>query len=137
MFVFSCRQLLVLGIFKKFFERIRNTAEQHKDFVRRYGLVGLFAFVWFPFYMTGPIVGCVIGFLLNIRPTFTIAAVLTGTYTAVLGWALLMFTFKVQLAPLGPYAAAVLLAILLLVLIGANTLHKAGKKKEKTDTNQQ
>lgn len=84
LFVFSWRHLLVVKGLKRIFEQIRRSAEAHEHKVRKYGVIGLFAFVWFPFWMTGPVVGCIIGFLLGLRAWINITVVLAGTYLAIL-----------------------------------------------------
>jgi uncharacterized membrane protein len=63
LFVFSWQHLLVIKWLKNTIERIHKAAEVHKSKIQRYGIIGLFVFVWFPFWMTGPVVGCVIGFM--------------------------------------------------------------------------
>jgi len=85
LFVFSWRHLLVIKRLKNVFERIQKSAETHKDKVQKYGVIGLFAFVWFPFWMTGPVVGSVIGFLLGLRVWLNMTVVLTGTCLAIVG----------------------------------------------------
>ncbi|MHC4125388.1 MAG: small multi-drug export protein, partial [Planctomycetota bacterium] len=59
LFVFSWRHLLVIKWLRNIFERTNKAAEAHKDKIQRYGIISLFIFVWFPFWMTGPVVGCV------------------------------------------------------------------------------
>ncbi len=124
LFVFSWRHLLVINWLKNIFERIRKTAEAKKPFVRKYGIIALFAFVWFPFWMTGPLIGSVIGFMLGLRVWLNIAIVLSGTYVAILGWALLLKQFHKSVASYSPYAAMVLMALLVIIIITANLLHK-------------
>lgn len=124
LFVFSFRHLLQLRWLKRSFDRIHRSAEMHKGKVQRYGIIGLFVFVWLPFFMTGPVVGCVIGFLLGLRIRANMAAVLTGTYTAIIGWAVFMRTIHEHAASTSSYAAAILLVLLGVLLVISRTLHK-------------
>jgi uncharacterized membrane protein len=124
LFVFSWRHLLVLKGLKKVFESIRKSAEAHKDKVQRYGVIGLFAFVWFPFWMTGPVVGCVIGFLLGLRPWLNMTVVLSGTYLAILAWAFFLRRFHDSVAAYSSQAAMVLMVLLIVVIIAGTLLHR-------------
>ncbi len=56
--------------------------------VRKFGIAGLIVFV--PFWMTGPVVGSIIGFLIGLRPWVNLALVLTTAYVAIGLWALLL-----------------------------------------------
>jgi uncharacterized membrane protein len=133
LFVFSWRHLLVLNWLKNIFERIHKAAEIHKVKVQRYGIIGLFFFVWFPFWMTGPIVGCVIGFLLGLRAWLNITVVLTGTYVAIFGWAFFLRQFHEQVASYSSYAAMVLMALLVIIIIlGHLLLRTFHENKNKT-----
>ncbi len=125
LFVFSFRHLLQWRWLKRSFDRIHRSAELHKGKVQRYGIIGLFVFVWLPFFMTGPVVGCVIGFLLGLRVRTNMAAVLAGTYTAIVGWAVFMRTIHDHAASTSSYAAVVLLILLLILMIVSRGLHKA------------
>jgi uncharacterized membrane protein len=119
LFVLSWRHLLVVKGMKKLFERISKSAEAHKDKVQKYGIIGLFAFVWFPFWMTGPVVGCVIGFLLGLRVWVNIPVVLAGTYLAILAWGLFMNRF----AAYSSQAAMVLMVLLIVIVVTGSLLH--------------
>jgi uncharacterized membrane protein len=125
LFVFSWRRLLVINWLKKTFERTQRAAETHKDKVQKYGVIGLFVFVWFPFWMTGPVVGSVIGFLLGLRLWINMAAVLAGTYAAIIGWAFVLRQFHKQVASYSSYAAMVLMALLVFVIIIVHLLYRA------------
>lgn len=130
LFVFSWRHLIVTNLLKKVFERTQKVAEANKDKVQKYGVIGLFAFVWFPFWMTGPVVGCVIGFLLGMRVWLNIAVVLTGTYAAILGWALFLRHFHERVASYSSYGAMVLMGLLFAVIVLGHILHKTFRNKK-------
>jgi uncharacterized membrane protein len=117
LFVFSWQQLLVIKRLKNLFERIRKAAEARKPVVQRYGIIGLFVFVWFPFWMTGPVVGSVIGFMIGLRVWVNIAAVLGGTYIAIVGWAIFLRKFHDTVASYSSYAAMVFMSLLLFIII--------------------
>jgi uncharacterized membrane protein len=133
LFVFSWRHLLVIKRLKNVFERIQKSAETHKDKVQKYGVIGLFVFVWFPFWMTGPVVGSVIGFMLGLRIWLNMTVVLTGTCVAIVGWAFLLRQFHNQVASYSSYAAMVLMALLVVIIIVGNLLYRALREnKNKT-----
>jgi uncharacterized membrane protein len=68
LFVFSRQRLRVIKVFKNLMDRTREAAEAHRDTIRKYGILGLITFAWLPFWLTGPLVGCVIGLMLGLRP---------------------------------------------------------------------
>lgn len=129
LFVFSWNHLLVIGRLKTMFEKIRQKAEAHKPRIRKYGIAGLFVFVWFPFWMTGPMIGCVIGFMLGLRLWVNITVVLAGTYAAIFGWAVFLRGFHERVASYSSYAAAVLMVLLVAVLIVGHFLNKTLQEK--------
>ncbi len=129
LFVFSWRHIVEIPRLKGVIERTRQAAERHKDVIRKYGVAGLFIFVWFPFWMTGPFVGSVIGFMLGIRLWVNMTVVLSGTFLAMLGWAVLLKAFHQQLATYSPYAPLVMVAFLIIIIIGGHILHQLYHKK--------
>ena len=135
LFVLSWQHLLVIDWLKNIFERTRKAAEARKPMVRRYGIIGLFAFVWFPFWMTGPVVGCVIGFLLGLRVWLNMTVVLAGTYVAIFGWAFFLRQFHDRVASYSSYAAMVLMALLVIIIIIGHLLHRTIHKNKKRENN--
>ncbi len=115
---------MVINWLKNIFERIRKAAEDRQGIVRKYGIAGLFAFVWFPFWLTGPVVGCVIGFLLGLRVRVNMTIVLSGTYVAIFGWAFFLKQFHDRVASYSSYAAMVLMGLLVIIIIIGNLLHR-------------
>jgi uncharacterized membrane protein len=82
-FVFSLLKLVEFPRLKHFLDRTHAAAERHHDRVRRYGVAGLFLFVWFPFWMTGPVLGSAIGYLLGFPAWLTLTVVLAGAYVTI------------------------------------------------------
>jgi uncharacterized membrane protein len=133
LFVFSWRHLLIIKRLKNVFGRIQVSAETHKDKIQKYGVIGLFFFVWFPFWMTGPVVGSVIGFLLGLRTWLNMTIVLTGTSLAICGWAFLLRQFHNQVASYSSYAAMVIMALLVVIIIVGHLLYRVlHENKNKT-----
>jgi uncharacterized membrane protein len=130
LFVLSWRHVVFLSILQKTMARAREAAERHQDKIRRYGIIGLFIFVWLPFWMTGPLVGCIIGFFLGLRPWLNLTVVLLGTYAAICGYALLLKELYTSVAKFGPYAPLFLLAAIIGILAIAHWF--AGRRKPRT-----
>lgn len=116
LFVFSWRHLLVIKPLKRVFDKVHGAAETHKGTIQRYGIIGLFTFVWLPFWMTGPVVGSVVGFLLGLPIRINIPVVLAGTYVAILAWALFLRELHARVSAYDPYAALALMALLIAVV---------------------
>lgn len=96
-------------------ERMHNAAEAHRGQIQRYGILGLFVFVFTPFWMTGPVVGAILGFLIGLRARVNLAVVLTATYVAIGVWALLLNELSRWAATynrLAPFALVIALVLL-------------------------
>lgn len=127
LFVFSIRRLLVFPFLRKHIDRIVHAAQNNHNTVRRYGILGLFVFVWFPFWLTGPLVGCVIGFFLGLKILTTLCIVLGGTYVAILCWAVLLQGLHEKLMAFSPYAPLLFLFLLIVIIIIGNWLHRKNR----------
>ena len=130
LFVFSWYHLLVLKPLKNVFEHIHEAAERHKSKIQRYGIIGLLVFVWFPFWMTGPVVGSVVGFLLGLPVWLNLATVLIGTYVAILVWAVFLREVHKHVASYDPYAAMVLVFVLIVVVVVGHSLRRSSSRTE-------
>ncbi len=117
LFVLSYRKLIVIGPLKESMARTQRYAEAQRPRAVRWGIPGLLLFVWFPFWMTGPVVGSIIGFLIGLGPWTTMAVVLTGTGLAIVCWVFVLNQVFVQLRALGPYVPFVFVALILLIAI--------------------
>lgn len=124
LFVFSMRKLVVFPRLKRLLQRAQEAAERHRQKVRRYGIAGLFLFVWFPFWMTGPVVGAAIGYLLAFPAWLTLSIVLAGTYVAMLAWAWFLFGLYTHAADFAPWAPALIVGMLILVVVASYWLNR-------------
>jgi len=90
LFIMSWNRLLNFETLRRWAERLHGSAERYHGKINRYGVIGLFLFVLFPFWMTGPIVGAIIGYLMGLRHRVTLTVVITGTFIATAAWAWLL-----------------------------------------------
>ncbi len=129
LFVFSWRQLFELKRLRRYMSAVRDAAERHREKIRRYGIIGLFLFVWSPLWMTGPVVGCAIGFLLGLHIRVTLSVVLGGTFVAMIGWAVVMRELSEQAARLSAVGPLILFAVVALIVAGAYLLRGRTRKR--------
>ncbi|PIE02550.1 MAG: hypothetical protein CSA81_06975 [Acidobacteria bacterium] len=78
------RDHVEIRLFKNAAARAEKVAHDNAGKVKKYGLLGLFFFVMFPFAMTGPVMGAVIGYLLSYRRITTLLISFAGTFAALL-----------------------------------------------------
>lgn len=129
LFVFSWRQLFELKRLRRYMSAVRDAAERHREKIRRYGIIGLFLFVWSPLWMTGPVVGCAIGFLLGLHIRVTLSVVLGGTFVAMIGWAVVMRELNEQAARLSAVGPLVLFTVVALIVALAYLLRGRARKR--------
>jgi uncharacterized membrane protein len=129
-FVLSVRKLAVFPRLKRILERTQAAAERHHDKVRRFGVVGLFVFVWIPFWMTGPVVGSVIGYMLGFPAWLTLSVVIAGTFMTLLVWAYILFGLFTRAAVFGTWAAILIIGLIILFIIIGYLLNRRGEKRK-------
>ena len=123
LFALSWRQLVQLPRLEPLFTRLRAAAEFRGGAVRRFGIVGLFVFVFVPFWMTGPVVGAIIGFLIGLRPWVNLAVVLLATYVAIGAWGLLLNELSDWAAAVNRYAPFALVGAIVSIAAAMRLLH--------------
>lgn len=90
LFVFSYKGILKVKTLENFFKKVEEKKELHKEKFEKYGKLGLFVFVFIPFWMTGPIVGSIIGFLIGMKHFTVIFTVLLATIISMTLWGLFL-----------------------------------------------
>ena len=133
LFVLSTRQLIKLRTLQPFITRIHRAAESRGGMVRKFGIAGLFVFVFAPFWMTGPVVGAIIGFLIGLRPWVNLAVVLMATYVAIGVWALLLNELNVWAATVNQYAPYALFVAIVLI---AAAMHLLSRHRDRLAKNE-
>ena len=138
LFVLSYDRLIVIKPLEETMARARRAAAMHQGKIMKFGIPGLLLFVWFPFWMTGPLVGAVIGFLIGLRPRVNLAVVLGGTFVAILCWSLILKRVHELLKPV-PYIPLVFVGIILLLAISVHIRYafsRGGGEPDEDDKSQ-
>lgn len=117
LFVLSWNKSLSIEFLKDFFTNVETQRLKYKDYFEKYGKYGLFIFVWFPFWMTGPIVGAIIGFLIGIRHYTTMLIVLSGTSLAIVIWTYFLKEIVVLINQVNNNATYILLGLIVIVVL--------------------
>jgi len=90
LFVFSYKGILKIKALEDFFIKVENKKDQHQEGFEKYGKLGLFIFVFIPFWMTGPIVGSIIGFLIGMKHFAVIFIVFLALIVSISLWGLFL-----------------------------------------------
>lgn len=90
LFVLSLSGMLKFRVLEKFFKEVEAKKEEHKVTFNKYGRFGLFVFVFIPFWMTGPIVGAMVGYMLGLKHYSIMWIVFVATFIAISLWALFL-----------------------------------------------
>lgn len=89
-FVFRYQNIVQMNYLDSFFKKIKKYKIKYTILFDRYGILGLFVFVFIPFWMTGPIVGAIIGYLIGLRDITIMITVFIATIIAMIMWGLLL-----------------------------------------------
>ena len=122
LFVFSWNKSLNLKFLRHFFISVKREKLKYKSFFQKYGKYGLFLFVWFPFWMTGPVIGAIIGFLIGIKHYMTLFIVLSGTSLAIVIWTYFLKELIILLNQISANAPYILLALFIAIAITLKVL---------------
>ena len=84
--ILACRNLVEGRPVDPRMKGIIESAEKNVTRFAKYKIAGIFLFVWLPFFMTGVVVGAVLGYLLGLKTWTNMATVVGGTLTAAVCW---------------------------------------------------
>lgn len=90
LFVFSFKGIVKVKALENFFNEVQQKKNDHQEKFDKYGIFGLFIFVFIPFWMTGPIVGSIIGFLIGLKHYTIIFIVFIATVISISLWGLFL-----------------------------------------------
>ncbi len=117
LFVHSWNKSLTIQGLHGFFSKVKKLRLKYSRFFDKYGKYGLFLFVWFPFWMTGPVVGAIIGFLIGLKHYQTMLIVISGTSLAIVVWTYFLKELISFLDQISSYAPYILLTIFIVIAV--------------------
>lgn len=79
------------GVFGRVVESLRRGAERHSNIIEPLGGVGLWVFVFFPFWSTGVLNGAALGFILGMRTSVNLSIVISSHLVSLVA---LLFFFE-------------------------------------------
>jgi uncharacterized membrane protein len=120
LFIFGVENLLSFRSLKKFLGRIHITAKANYKIVKTYGVCGLFLFVLFPLWGTGPVVGCMIGYMMGLRPWANMSIVTSATLLAIVLWFFVLEKFHAKMLE---YSFYMPFTIIILLVVAAVVIH--------------
>ncbi|MFC1510331.1 small multi-drug export protein [Candidatus Omnitrophota bacterium] len=133
LFVLSYHVLLETKFLKNKIQYTFQLAQKNHAIIKKYGKVGLFLFVLFPMWGTGPVVGCAIGIIMGLNRWMNLTIVLSATYLAILCWAFLLTGFHQWLLSYSSFAPFVFIIILFLLGVGTHLLGKIKRRDKNVD----
>lgn len=114
---------------------IIRSAEKNVTRFAKYKIAGIFIFVWLPFFMTGVVVGAVLGYLLGLKTWTNMATVVLGTLAAAVCW---LYTYDYlygRLAQIHSEIPVVFTTALIVALIAYRLWAQARKKRSAARNN--
>ena len=117
LFVLSFQGILKVKVLENFFNQVKHKREEHQEEFDKYGKLGLFVFVFIPFWMTGPIVGSIIGFLIGIKHYTVMTIVFVSTAIAISLWGLFLQEIIDFLMVFGAHVVWGVILLLVLALL--------------------
>jgi uncharacterized membrane protein len=119
LFALSLKRLIStrLNFLTDTMNQIHSSARRQRRRFLRWGIPGLLLFVWFPFFMTGPVVGSVLGFMLGMRAWVVVSTVLCGTLMAIISWTFLIDPLLELTARVGEFVPLLVVLILLVLAL--------------------
>ena len=124
LFVLSWNKSLNVKYLRHFFISVKRQKLKYKSFFQKYGIYGLFLFVWFPFWMTGPVIGSIIGFLIGIKHYTTMLIVLSGTSLAIVIWTYFLKELIILLNQISANAPYIVLGIFIVIALTLKVLKR-------------
>ena len=112
-FVRGYQHLTKIPVIGSYLSNLHGAALRHKKRMAPYGAIGLMAFVLFPFWSTGCVVGAIVGYLIGLPTWLSLSSVTLGNLAAIAAWIM----FYDRLTEWNESAAQVALGIVIAVFI--------------------
>jgi len=130
--VFSYENFVERRFFQKHMKPVFDSARKRLPRMRGSRIAGVFLFVFFPFWMTGIIVGAVLGYLLGLRTWVTMVTAIAGSAVAVITW---VYAYDKMFGWLGDVHQSVPVTISILIIGGLVGYRLVRRHREQTGRN--
>ena len=130
--ILACRNLVAGRPVDRRMKGIIESAEKNVARFSKFKIAGIFLFVWLPFFMTGVVVGAVLGYLLGLKTWTNMATVVAGTATAAVCWLYTYGNLYGWLAQIHSQIPALFTAALIGALIAHRLWAETRKNRSKT-----
>jgi len=132
LFVYTYENFFEGRFFQTRMRPMLESAEKHVSGLRRSKVVGVFFFVWLPFWMTGIIIGSILGYLLRLKTWVTLTAVSLGAFAAVASW---VYAYDILFTWLSKIHQEVPLVFTILLIIGVIWYRLVRRRRERNGNN--
>ena len=114
-FIYSYENFFEGRFFQTRMKPMLDSARRGVDRFHGGKILGVFFFVWLPFWMTGIIIGAILGYLLGLRTWVTLATAACGTLAAVASW---VYAYDIVFRWLGEVHQEIALIVVIVILLG-------------------
>ncbi|MGD9872785.1 MAG: small multi-drug export protein [Kiritimatiellia bacterium] len=115
---------------------IIESAEKNVNRFAKYKIIGILVFVWLPFFMTGVVVGAVLGYLLGLKTWTNMVTVTLGTLSAAVCWLYTYDNLYGWLENINSEIPVIFTTVLIAALIAHRLWMEARKKRESARADQ-
>lgn len=105
------------------------SAEKNVGRFAKYKIAGIFLFVWLPFFMTGVVVGAVLGHLLGLKTWPNLITVTLGTLSAAVCWLYAYDYLYARLEQINPEIPAIFTAALIAAVVAHHVWVEVRKRR--------
>lgn len=95
--VYFYERVVEIKIIGPALDTAKKMAEKQQPKIERYGAFGIGVFVWIPFFMTGSIVGAVLGYIIGMRTKAVMVTVITSVVLSAISWGI-AFDYMLEFA---------------------------------------
>jgi uncharacterized membrane protein len=126
LFVYTYENFIESRLMQKRMQPMLSAARKGVGRIGRYKVVGIFFFVWTPLWMTGIIIGAILGYLLGLPTWLTLTTVILGALTAVSSW---VYAYDIIFGWLSAVHQEIPLVATILLVVGV-AVYRLWKKRQ-------
>jgi hypothetical protein len=109
---------------------VEFVAQEKRDFINKWGFLGLIVFVWIPFMASGVLVGAMLGLLSRMKFTNVLIACTVGGFAASVTWA---YTARGIIEVMERYHAEALIPWMIAIVVAFAVFHLRTSKRRRRE----